>query len=221
MCLQTHRDTCCADGHKSLQWLYLHKQVSLWTRSRRLAHETVSKQFVRRRRRKWDHYRWTPKPPLKEMILNGEFVLWLSHRIKAGPMDSGLHNQVQFPVPSHIRSFFTWLWDNSLHFSLHLSFPPKGIKSYSLNRRMRVSSRGSVGVTSSASWNDASPVPAGYDPKDLLRNCAPCRSPARGGRAFCASLWIRDFVVSSSLHLSSRSSHSWLHLRTALNHTKL
>lgn len=111
--------------------------------------------------------------------------------------------------------------DNSLHFSLHLSFPPKGIKSYSLNRRMRVSSRGSVGLTSSASWNDASPVPAGYDPEDLLRNCAPCRSPARGGRAFCASLCIRGFGASSSLHLSSGSSHSWLHLRTALNHTKL
>lgn len=76
-------------------------------------------------------------------------------------MDSGSHDQVPFPVPSHTVS--------SRDYGQVASFlplpqfpPPKGIKSYSLNRRTRVSSQGSVGVTSSASRNGASPMPVGY-----------------------------------------------------------
>lgn len=109
------------------------------------------------------------------------------------------------------HSFFTWLWTGYfISPSASVSPPPRRKWSYSLNRRMRVSSQDSAGVTSSASWNGASPTPVGYDPKDPQQNYA-----------FSASLRIQDFVVSSCLHVSSGSGHSWLPFRTALNYTKL
>lgn len=53
------------------------------------------------------------------------------------------------------------------------------------------------------------------------QSCFPCCSAVRGGRAFPASLHIQVIAMFSSLHLSSRSGHSWLHLRKTLNYNAM
>lgn len=108
------------------------------------------------------------------MILNGELVSWLSHRIKASHMDLGSHEQVQSPVPSYIVSSHDYGQGASF---LCISFPPEGIKVIPW-----IGGWGSVpgavwGVTSSASWNSASPMPSGYDPKICSRTALHAAQP--------------------------------------------
>lgn len=113
-------------------------------------------------------------------------------------------------VSSVIQRFFMCLWANNF-IARYLSFPPKGIKD-----PPRKNEGNFLRQCEGLHLKHASPLPSVVMTPQTWQSCFPCCSSARGGRAFPASLHIQVIVMFSSLHLSSRSGHSWLHLRTTL-----
>lgn len=129
------------------------------------------------------------------MIWKGEFVSRLSHRIKAGPRDQESHHRGGFSVPPYIHVVSSCDYGQVASFLSQL--PQKGLKTPP--RLQEIEDQFLEELFS------------------LLGRCL--HREAEG--AWPSSPRSRGFAMSSSLHLSSGSGHSWLHRRAALNDTDL